>query len=58
MATAERDLHRSRRQVFAVRRSRTADRPWRHPEFAGDLFLAVLALYVVYLLVSMMIVVP
>jgi hypothetical protein len=58
MVSAERDLHRSRRRVCAVRRSPTADRPWHHPEFAGDVVLAVLALYVTYVLVSMVVVLP
>ncbi len=52
MVTAERDFHRSHRRVYAVRRSRTADRPWRHPQFAGDVVLALFGLYVLYLLAS------
>ncbi len=58
MATSERELRRPRSNTCAVRRSRTADRPWHHPEFAGDLFLGALALYVIYLLASMMVVLP
>jgi hypothetical protein len=58
MATAEQNLHQSRRRVYAVRKLRTADRFWRHPELAGDVVLAVLALYVVYVLATMVVTLP
>jgi hypothetical protein len=55
MAITQRELRHSSRFQHAVRRSRTASRPWRHAEFATDLLLAALALYVASLLISVLV---
>jgi hypothetical protein len=58
MAMIGRELGGTGRAPHAVRRLRTADRFWRHNEFAGDLLLALLGLYVLYLLLAMVVVTP
>ena len=55
MAITQRELRDSSRFQHAVRRSRTASRPWLRAEFAADLLLAALALYVACLLITAMV---
>jgi hypothetical protein len=54
MATTHRGLQGSSRYQHAVRRSRTAERPWHRAEFLGDMVLVFSVLYVSFLLMLML----
>jgi hypothetical protein len=56
MAATQRELdyhHVYRRTQHAVRRRRTAARPWHSAECIGDVVLAAALLYVTYLVIAL-----